>query len=149
MYDESMGDIVSIKKGAIAHCITADYSFGAGIAKQLSDIYGLKTKTQNIGTNKYPESLLIQEGDLFIFNLVTKENRYSSPTYEDFEETVIQMKEQMKEQGIHDVWVPQLGCGKDKLDWKKVRPILKRHFKTDKEYNLHVIFYIPVKKISS
>lgn len=146
MYDESMGDITRIKKGAIAHCITADYSFGAGIAKELSDEYGLREKALNTGNNKYPESLIIKVDDLYVFNLVTKENRYSHPTYDDLEATIIQMKEQMKEKGIHDIWVPQLGCGKDRLDWKKVKPILRKYFAKDKEYNLHVMLYVPVRK---
>lgn len=146
MYREVMGDVFRIEKGAIAHCITSDYSLGAGLAKDLDEKYALKSTLRNIGTNIYPDCLLIKNGDLNIFNLVTKKDRYDHPTYDNLEETIIKLKEQMIEEDIDTVYIPQIGCGKDRLDWKKVKPILQKIFGKDKKASVCVLLYIPPKK---
>lgn len=146
MYREVMGDVFRIEKGAIAHCITSDYSLGAGLAKDLDEKYDLKSTLLNIGQNIYPDCLLVENKDLNIFNLVTKKDRYDHPTYENLEESLLKLKEQMIEHDINTVYIPQIGCGKDRLDWKKVKPILQKIFGKDKKVDVCVLLYIPVKK---
>lgn len=146
MYREVMGDVFRIEKGAIAHCITSDYLLGAGLAKDLDEKYDLKSTLLNIGQNIYPDCLLVENKDLNIFNLVTKKDRYDHPTYENLEESLLKLKEQMIEHDINTVYIPQIGCGKDRLDWKKVKPILQKIFGKDKKVDVCVLLYIPVKK---
>ena len=143
MYREVMGDIFRMSTESIAHCITADYSLGAGLAKELDLRYDLKAKLMNIGTGKCPDCISIQEKDLTIFNLVTKQTRWDKPTYADLEETLIAMKQEMISKGIKTVYVPQLGCGKDRLNWDTVKSILKKLFGKDKDVDVCVFFYIP------
>jgi Predicted phosphatase homologous to the C-terminal domain of histone macroH2A1 len=147
MYREVMGDVFRIEKGAIAHCITSDYSLGAGLAKDLDEKYDLKSTLLNIGQNIYPDCLLVENKDLNIFNLVTKKDRSDHPTYENLEESLLKLKEQMIEHDINTVYIPQIGCGKDRLDWKKVKPILQKIFGKDKKVDVCVLLYIPVKRV--
>lgn len=139
MYYEEVGDITDIPEGAIAHCITADYSLGAGVAKELDEKYSLKSTLMNIGQHVYPDCLVVDTGDVAVFNLVTKENRYSRPTYESLEECISEMKSKMKEKDIKYIYVPKLGCGKDRLDWTRVREILKKYFEKDEDLELIVL----------
>lgn len=90
--------------------------------------------------------MLVENKDLNIFNLVTKKDRYDHPTYENLEESLLKLKEQMIEHDINTVYIPQIGCGKDRLDWKKVKPILQKIFGKDKKVDVCVLLYIPVKK---
>ncbi len=145
MYYEAMGDILRIKKGAIAHCITSDYSLGAGIAAKLESEYNIRRElanTNSFGCYRYPDCLVVFRGDLAIFNLVTKKDRWDTPSYENLEGALIMMKDDMAAHGITDIYVPQLGCGKDRLEWNKVKSLLQKLFKKDKDYNVHVLLYI-------
>ena len=146
MYREAIGNVFRIETNAIAHCITADYSLGAGLAKDLDEKYNLKSQLMNMGTGVCPDCLLIKEDDLTIFNLVTKTNRYDKATYENLEEALVNMKQQMIDENIETVYVPQLGCGKDRLNWDMVKSILKKLFDKDKEHHVCVLFYVAPKK---
>lgn len=146
MYREVMGDILRVKDGAVAHCITSDYTLGAGLAKALDKKYSLKGTLNNIGSHIYPDCLVIEDSDLTIFNLVTKGTRYSTVDYNDLKECLVSMKEIIKDKGIKKVYVPKLGCGRDKLDWNIVKKMLKELFEKEKDIDLCVLFYIENKK---
>ena len=50
------------------------------------------------------------------------------------------------DEDIETVYVPQLGCGKDRLNWDMVKSILKKLFDKDKERHVCVLFYVAPKK---
>lgn len=54
----------------LAHCISADYALGAGIAVEFQKKYHLKNLLNQIGNHKYPSCIFINP----VFNLVTKKN---------------------------------------------------------------------------
>ena len=56
----------------------------------------------------------------WIYNLVTKRHGNDKPTYRNLHKSLCRMRSHMLEHGITEISVPQIGCGLDYLEWKKV-----------------------------
>ena len=107
------------KEYYLAHCISADFALGAGIAKTFSDKYKMRIKLfEKHGVYAYRggDALLVDK----VFNLVTKAKFWQKPTYESLREALERMKEQILSMGITKLAMPKIGCGLDRLDWNKV-----------------------------
>lgn len=115
----------------LAHCISGDYTLGAGIAKKFNEIYNMRYKLHK----KFPipngekyahigEALLIDN----VFNLVTKGKCWSKPTYEDLGYALNDMLSQMINLDIDKIAMPKIGCGLDKLNWDQVEEIIEEIF---------------------
>lgn len=107
----------------LAHCISADFTLGAGIAKVFDSVYNMRFKLfRNYDNYKYHggDVLLIDN----VFNLVTKDNRYSKPTYESIKEALEMMKEYLDFLGVNKLAMPKIGSGRDRLDWDEVYDII-------------------------
>ena len=87
-YNEQKGNLFELDndKYFYAHCISADYELGAGIAVTFQKKFHLKQHLKEIGKGNYPELIVIDH----VLNLVTK---------------------------------------RDRLQWSKVREIIKEEFK--------------------
>ncbi|MGL5702923.1 MAG: reverse transcriptase domain-containing protein [Cetobacterium sp.] len=111
----------------LAHCVSADCAYGAGIAKQFKQKYGTdKVVRQNKGPG---DCVVTKEDDgRLIFHLITKECCNDLPTYDCLTESLKQMRDWCVENNIKSVSVPRLGCGLDRLDFDKVRRILRQVF---------------------
>ncbi len=97
----------------LAHCVSADCAYGAGIAVTFKDKYGVeKVKKQN---KKPGECAVTQEEDgrIFFFNLITKRKH---------------MRDWCVEHRVKSVSVPRLGRSLDKLDSQRVRNMLSGVF---------------------
>ena len=107
----------------LAHCISADFTLGAGIAKTFDSVYNMRFKLfRSYDNYEYcgGDALLIDN----VFNLVTKDNRYSKPTYESIRNALEMMKEQLDFLGANKLAMPKIGSGRDRLDWTAVRSII-------------------------
>lgn len=137
-FKEETRDLFTVPQGYyLAHCISGDYSLGAGIAAQFVDIYNMRYKLHR----NYP----IPDGEKFVnvgeallvdnvFNLVTKDRVYHKPTYDTLIETLEDMKEQCENLDIDKIAMPRIGCGLDGLSWDTVEEIIKEVFEdTDME----------------
>lgn len=137
-FKEETRDLFTVPQGYyLAHCISGDYSLGAGIAAQFVDVYNMRYKLHR----NYPipdgekfanvgEALLIDN----VFNLVTKDRVYHKPTYDTLIETLEDMKEQCENLDINKIAMPRIGCGLDGLSWDTVEEIIKEVFEdTDME----------------
>ena len=125
-------DLFTVPQGYyLAHCISGDYTLGAGIAKQFVDVYNMRFKLHK----KYP----IPEGEKFanlekallvdnVFNLVTKARVYHKPTYDSLVEALVDMRNQCEELNITKLAMPKIGCGLDKLEWWIVEEIIEDVF---------------------
>lgn len=107
----------------LAHCISADFALGAGIAKVFDKEYNMRFKL----FKNYPnyafrggDAILIDD----VFNLVTKAKCFQKPTYESLREALEMMKEQIDFMSITKLAIPKLGCGLDRLEWSKVYDII-------------------------
>ena len=137
-FKEETRDLFTVPQGYyLAHCISGDYSLGAGIAAQFVDVYNMRYKLHR----NYPipdgekfanvgEALLVDN----VFNLVTKDRVYHKPTYDTLIETLEDMKEQCENLDIDKIAMPRIGCGLDGLSWDTVEEIIMEVFEdTDME----------------
>ncbi|MGL5956072.1 MAG: macro domain-containing protein [Brevinema sp.] len=122
------GDLFTASFGEpLAHCVSADCAYGAGIAKQFRERYGVyKVKQQN---KQKGECAVTYETDRIVFNLITKNQAHDRPIYGDFESSLTALKEWCVPNSVKSISVPRLGCGLDKLDYQTVLKIICRVFK--------------------
>lgn len=117
-------DLFTMPQGYyLAHCISADFALGAGIAKAFDSVYNMKFKLyRNYDNYVYRggDALLINN----TFNLVTKNKCWHKPTYESLKEALEMMKEVMEFEDVTKLAMPKIGCGLDKLSWDRVYDII-------------------------
>jgi O-acetyl-ADP-ribose deacetylase (regulator of RNase III) len=65
----------------------------------------------------------------FVYYLITKENYWNKPTYNDLRATLIEMKNHALSNNVKAISMPRLGCGLDGLMWNQVKKMLKDEFK--------------------
>lgn len=113
----------------LAHCISADFALGAGIAKQINYIFKMRFKLNNRFGNT-PERDRV--GNVYlvdnVFNLVTKWRYFHKPTYQSLTCCLYKMKDMIIERNITQLAMPRIGCGLDKLCWDKVENIIREVF---------------------
>lgn len=116
----------------LAHCISADFAMGKGIAVKFNEYFNMKARLKS----EYPffwdknGYCLISDGTK-VFNLVTKEKYWYKPTYETIRQALIAMREQARLYKVDKIAMPLIGCGLDKLRWEKVRTIIEEVFATE------------------
>lgn len=118
------------KPVTFAHCISADFVLGAGIAKQFDDRFHLRKELKEkfpLGVDR-PCCIYINR----VFNLVTKEKCFFKPNYRALDEALKDMAfkyNKIRQYLPSDTIVmPKIGCGLDRLEWSAVKPIIKEAF---------------------
>lgn len=132
---EEQRDLFSLPHGYwFAHCISADFALGAGIAKQIEERYGMKAMlhatydspdTKGWEFDSYGPACLPCSN---VLNLVTKKKCYQKPTLDDLAAALEDMKDVCEEDAITKVAMPRIGCGLDRLNWDDVRPMIEEIF---------------------
>lgn len=123
---EEKGDLFSVSpKYYFAHCISSDFALGAGIAVQFDKRYNMRERLKNGNCTCHIGNVILVDN---VFNLITKKYCYLKPTYHSLEQAIITMKNIMYEMGVTKLAIPKIGCGLDRLEWKKVREILISNF---------------------
>ena len=117
-------DLFTVPQGYyLAHCISADFALGAGIAKIFDHMYNMRFKL----FKKY-DNYEYHNGDAQlvdnVFNLVTKKKCWHKPTYASVREALESMKEQIELLDITKLAMPRIASGLDKLDWEEVFEII-------------------------
>lgn len=140
MIIEVIGNILNAKQDAIAHCVTADYSLGAGIALALDEKYDIRNELSEIGDSIYPDCIKVVRGNKTIYNLVNKHNRYAHATLDDLKECLIKLRDQLIDDGITNIAMPRIASGKDRLNWSDVKDLIYEIFDENDE-NLYIFIY--------
>lgn len=117
-------DLFTVPQGYyLAHCISADFALGAGIANTFDAVYNMRFKL----FKKYPkyeyhggDALLVDN----VFNLVTKQKCWHKPTYDSLRESLEMMKEYLDFIGATKLAMPKIAAGLDRLEWPKVYEII-------------------------
>lgn len=127
-------DLFTVPQGYyLAHCISADFALGAGIAKKFDEVYNMRFKLfREYNDFDYDggDALLIDN----VFNLVTKSRCYHKPRYEDVREALEIMKYAMERNAITKLAMPKIASGLDRLEWDRVFEIICEVFEdTDVE----------------
>ena len=127
----------------LAHCISADFKLGAGIAKEFDRRFDCRERLFSV----FPKSWIprwdkTQEryrgccvilGPMlykppFIFNLVTKRNYWDKPTLETIKNALLCMQEQCEVYSVKKLAMPRIGCGLDRQKWSDVKKIIEDVF---------------------
>ena len=69
---------------------------------------------------------------------MTKARYFLKPTYETLRSSLEAMKQDCEEHDVKKLAMPRIGCGLDRLDWNKVREMIKQTFK---ETNIELTIY--------
>ena len=137
-YNEQKGNLFKLdSKYALAHCISYDTdnskSWNLGIVVEFKKKFsGIKEYTNNfIRENNLscPCVVPYNKNERVVFNLITKKYYYGKPTYDTIRKCIKDMALLCKELEIKYLGLPKIGCGLDKLQWSKVREIIKEEFK--------------------
>lgn len=133
-YKEEIRDLFSVPDDYyLAHCISADFALGKGIAVEFDKRFNMKT----ILKSHYPHYMFnwqlgrysadcILEGR--VLNLVTKERYFNKPTLDSMTSALDLMRDICEEEGIRKIAMPTIGCGLDRLRWDEVSEIIKEIF---------------------
>lgn len=134
IYREETLDLFSVPEDYyLAHCISADFGMGKGIAVEFNNRFNMKNTLQT----KYPDFInqwvhnhwfyhCILEGR--VFNLITKERYFHKPTYDSLYGALLLMKQLAIKHGITKIAMPVIGCGLDKLNWDVVKQCIRQAF---------------------
>lgn len=95
VFRECEGDLFSSAKTySLAHCVAADLKMGAGIAVAFRDKFGQIDKLKQQGQTAGGVAILKDEGR-FIYYLISKNNTYKKPTYQNLFLSLQAMKSHM------------------------------------------------------
>ena len=131
---EENRDLFTVPQGYyLAHCITADFSLGAGVAKKMDEVYNMRAKLKEL--YNYPmdcvgEVLTVDN----VYNLVLKKTADKKAKYKKLRLALDDMKIEMECDLVTKVAMPRIGCGHEGLEWERVKEIIEDVFKdTDVE----------------
>lgn len=129
-FHEEKMNLLSVPQGwVIAHCISADFALGAGVAKQIDDAFGMR----DMLNHKWDFMDFKEDGPYCapcanVYNLVTKEKYWHKPTLDTLHEALIDMRRTAEEDMVKKIAMPRIGCGLDRLDWQDVEPLIREVF---------------------
>lgn len=134
IYKEIIGDLFEQSEDYyLAHCISADFALGAGIAVEFVKRFDMRNKLKSKNpdfVNRYHNCgpICILDDESRVFNLITKEMCYHKPTYNSLKKSLEHMRLLAEYYNITKIAIPQIGCGIDGLKWNKVSEIIKQTF---------------------
>ena len=117
----------------LAHCISADFAMGKGIAVEFNRRFDMKNKLKahypdylNQWQREKKRSGCILAGR--VFNLITKERYFQKPTYETLRGALECMKALCVQKGVRRAAMPVIGCGLNRLAWEQVSAVIQDVF---------------------
>lgn len=129
------------KEYALAHCISADFALGAGIAKEFDkrfncredlfrSAHGDMVEDWNNETLTFRQCVVThwRNIDPIIFNLITKRRYWEKPTLKTIEGALEDMRFCCFLWGISKIAMPRIGCGLDKQKWSDVKQLIEKVF---------------------
>ena len=136
IYREVQQDLFSVSKDYyLAHCISADFKLGAGIAVEFQRRFNLREDLlYAFGSKWYLEYDNQFNGDAFlhcnkrVIDLITKTRYWHKPTLYSMERALEKMKGICEKYNIEKIAMPKIGCGLDKLKWEDVSELIKEVF---------------------
>ena len=121
IYREEQRDLFTVGEDYyLAHCISADFKLGAGIAVEFDRRFNCKAQLKELykPTNQYGDGIKV-------FNMVTKNCYWEKPTYNTMRMALIDLRRWCKLDGVNKLAMPRIGCGLDRLEWENVRRMIK------------------------
>lgn len=151
---ETKGDIFKADYHFIAHCISADFKLGAGIAEEINERFATRAALVDW---KYAtsESAKLSPQELVgrvvvtnqIINLITKERYFMKPTLSDLDTALKDLYEWIINNPYYrfldskhpmKIAMLRIGCGLDKLKWDDVNRSIRDVFEKDKHIEVTI-----------
>lgn len=127
-YSESKQDIFKLdKKYYIVHALSSKYGCFGELSKKLNNLYNIENELNLIGNHTCPDCLKISN----TYSLIVKTKNTIQPKYEDVEKALLLLKEDVMKSGIKYLAFPKICCGKDKLEWNKIKIMIFNIFKNE------------------
>lgn len=135
VYKEELRDLFTVpEEYSLAHCISADFAMGKGIAVEFVKQFDMKRLLIERYGRGYCEHFrednvigdCLREGK--VFNLVTKERYWHKPTEESMRVALQKMKRLCDGYTIQKVAMPLTGAGLDKMNWGTVKDLMQEIF---------------------
>ena len=126
-------DLFALPHGyAFAHCVSADFAMGAGIAKTFTEKYPnmrehLISKYFDLDDKEFLPPFGSYQY-LNVFNLVTKRRVWEKPSYETLRAALMELHIDVETNQLDRIAMPRIGCGLDRLEWDQVKPIIEEVF---------------------
>lgn len=133
-YREEKADLLKVPQGWwLAHCISADFALGAGVAKQINEAFNMREMLKEEVNNQFSFDGIVLPGACIpignVYNLVTKEKYYHKPTLGTLELSLRQVRRHAVAHKVKKIAMPKIGCGLDRLNWDDVKPLIQEIFK--------------------
>lgn len=131
---EEKRDLFSVSEEYyLAHCISADFGMGKGIVVKFNKRFDMKRNLQRAFPdyiNQWHHNGWSSDCIMYgrVLNLITKERYFHKPTYETLKGSLEVMKKISEQEEITKIAMPVIGCGLDRLEWNKVKEIIKDVF---------------------
>jgi len=130
IYHEEKMNLLTVPQGYwIAHCISGDFTLGAGVAKQIDEVFNMKAALKSVWEDNIEDFIGACLPIANVLNLVTKDKYWHKPTLKSLRDALEDMKMIAVENCIKKIAMPRIGCGLDKLNWQDVEPMIKDVFK--------------------
>ena len=115
---------------SLAHCVSQNARFGAGIAVAFEARYH---HARMVRDQRAPVGGVVPIFDpvelRFIYHLVTKKWHWHKPTLAAMKSSLLAMKRHAELHHVPFISIPRIGCGLDGLDWRnEVLPIIHEVF---------------------
>ncbi|XP_063404826.1 ADP-ribose glycohydrolase OARD1-like isoform X1 [Mytilus trossulus] len=137
-FEEKKGDLFGCPEtDALAHCVSEDLRMGKGIAVLFKKKFGGVGELMSQGKKTGKVAVKIKK-NRFIFYLITKPKGPGKPSYASMGSCLKDLKKQCIENNIHNLSMPKIGCGLDRLDWDKVTDMIYEIFS---DTNIHITAY--------
>lgn len=123
---------------ALAHCISADFALGAGIAKEFDKRFNCRKRlfdldvggVDNWDAGEHGRCIAIRTIEPpIVFNLITKRNYWDKPTLETIKNSLNEMKIYCEILDTKKIAMPRIGCGLDRQRWSDVKALIEETFK--------------------
>ncbi|MGN1402948.1 MAG: macro domain-containing protein [Ruminococcus sp.] len=115
----------------LAHCISADFALGAGIAKEFAKRFDEK-RFLSENRDSFPAwnetGFCIPDEQNHVLNLVTKKGWRNKPTLLSLEQALQSMAAFAAQNAVTKIAMPKIGCGLDRLHWEDVSPLIQQVF---------------------
>lgn len=128
IFREEKGDLFELKDThLLVHCISRDCVLGAGIASRFRvyfpEMANSLFRYMQTNENAINRKCLLYNNS--VANLITKDRYFNKPTYESMRESIQELREIIIRKQYTKIAMPRIGCGLDKLVWRKVKLIIQ------------------------
>ena len=127
-YQETTDDLLSVPVYYyIAHCIPADLTFGGETAKRIDALMGIRASLQEIC---YLDPVYIGDCILVrnVYSLIASPKKYTHADINDLIDCIYNLAEDCIMNDVKYLAMPHIGCGHNRLDWNKIKPVIIEAF---------------------